>query len=72
MVTRPNILELDYRIFCRKLNFSNDQNYVLSAAHCFQRSNNPDLVRLGDLDINTNNEASHEDFPIQRVINHPE
>ena len=45
--------------------------HVLSAAHCFQRSNNPTIVRLGDLDIRTTAETQHEDYRIDNVLNHP-
>jgi len=49
-----------------------DQTTVLTAAHCFDGSGGPTLVRLGDHDISTTSDgAQHVDINILRSIQHP-
>ena len=49
-----------------------DQTTVLTAAHCFDQSGAPDLVRLGDHDLTTSTDgALAQDVAIGRVIKHP-
>ena len=48
-----------------------NENYVLTAAHCFWGAN-PDIVRLADLDISRRNDngGNHETIDIEKVIIH--
>ena len=46
---------------------------VLTAAHCFEGSNQPTMVRLGELDYTDNSDgALHQDIEIANVFIHPE
>ena len=47
-----------------------NENYVLTAAHCFGGSS-PTHVRLGELDISKVNDNSHQDIRISSRIIHP-
>jgi len=45
---------------------------VLTAAHCFEGSSNPTIVRLGELDYTSSSDgAIHQDIEIAQVIMHP-
>merc|ERR1712130_796712 len=49
-----------------------DQTTVLTAAHCFDQSGGPNVVRLGDHDINTSSDGAQAvDVSIRRIIQHP-
>jgi Trypsin len=50
------------------------ENFVVSAAHCMQYNNlPPNLVRLGDVDLNSNMDDDHiQQFAISNIIKHPE
>ena len=48
-----------------------NQNYVLSAANCWDGGQKPTIVGLGEVDISTTNDGvKHEDVSIDRVIIH--
>ena len=45
---------------------------ILTAAHCFQGSGrDPATVRLGEQDINSEEEGDHVDISVRSVIKHP-
>ena len=49
-----------------------NRNHVLTAAHCFGGGSRATIVRLADLDINTNGDfVNHEDVAIQTTTIHP-
>jgi len=49
-----------------------DQTTVLTAAHCFDQAGGPNVVRLGDHDINTSSDGAQAvDVSIRRIIQHP-
>jgi len=49
-----------------------DQTTVLTAAHCFDQAGGPNVVRLGDHDINTSSDGAQAvDVTIRRIIQHP-
>ena len=59
------------RVLCGATVIRND--YVLTAAHCFDGGQSPTVVRMADLDINSRSDrANHEQVGIQRTIIHPE
>merc|ERR1712107_815087 len=48
-----------------------DQTTVLTAAHCFDQAGGPNVVRLGDHDINTSSDGAQAvDVSIRRIIQH--
>ena len=47
--------------------------HVLTAAHCVHRRNDVYLVRLGEHNLNRNDDGANPiDIPIDRIIPHPE
>ncbi|CAG0891588.1 unnamed protein product [Darwinula stevensoni] len=46
--------------------------HVLTASHCVIDRSDLEVVRLGDHDISKTDEAQHHDYPVSRVIQHPQ
>jgi len=47
------------------------ERFILTAAHCMKQSN-PEVVRIGDLNINSDDDdASPENIAVQQIIIHP-